>query len=76
MHAPFDFIQKSKRHSLSMLLVAILPITHDATNIRDMVAKLLPSVSLGYVTMPVEIVCRTVIDIDIVAFITINGIGE
>jgi hypothetical protein len=60
----------------SMLLVAILPITHDATNIRDMVAKLLPSVSLGYVTMPMEIVCRTVIDIDIVAFITINGIGE
>ena len=27
-------------------------------------AKLLPSVSLGYVTMPVEIVCRTVIDIN------------
>ena len=54
-----------------MLLVAILPITHDATNIRNMVAKMLPSVSLGYVTMPVEILCRTVIDIDIVAFITI-----
>ena len=58
-----------------MLLVAILPITHDATDIRNMVAKLLPSVSLGYVTMPMEIVW-TVIDIDIVAFITIYGIGE
>ncbi len=46
-----------------MLLIAILPITPDATTIRDMEAELLPLVSLGYVTMPMGIVCWTIVGI-------------